>query len=153
MSNPWIVVGLTYDGDSVQLDDFSIYLNVKTGLIEMPAVRGEDTIVPGRAGRSEGNRVNDIISVVLAGVVMADPTLDDQDDSRANFRTRLRTVRELFASNRSRADLVATCEDGSVWTLSARPMNIVTTTLIDGAFWEGSVELEGYGDWDIAEAS
>lgn len=153
MSNPWVVVGLTYDGESVQLDDFSIYLNVTTGLDQVPAVRGEDTIVPGRGGRFEGNRMNDILSIVLAGVVMADPSITDQDASRANFRTRLRTIRALFASNRSRADLVATLEDGSVWTISARPMNIVTSNLIPGAFWDGSVELEGYDDWSIAEAS
>jgi hypothetical protein len=153
VSNPWVVVGLTYDGDSVQLDDFSIYLNVIFGLDETPSVRGEDTVVPGRAGRTEGNRINDTLAVVLAGIVQADPTITDQDASRANFRTRLREIRSLFASNRARADLVATLEDGSVWTISARPMNIATTMLIPGAYWSGSIELEGYDDWDIAEAS
>lgn len=153
MSNPWVVVGLTYDGGELQMDDFSIYLNIITGLNETPSVRGDDTIVPGRAGRSEGNRINDIITLVLGGVVMADPTITDTDASKANFRSRLRVVRALFAPDRVRADLVATLEDGSVWTISARPMNIVTTTLIPGAYWEGSVELEGYDDWSIAEAS
>jgi hypothetical protein len=145
MANPWVVIPVTVDGDSVQEDDFSIYLSVITGINEVPAVRGADTVVPGRAGRSEGNRINDVLTIVLAGVVMG--------TTRAIHRTRMRSLRTLFASNRSRMDIVAVAEDGSVWTISARPMNIVTTTEIEGVYWEGSVELEGYDDWSIAEAS
>lgn len=152
MSNPYGIIGLTYDGTDLQNADFTIYLTIKTGLNELPSVRGEDTIVPSLAGRIEMNRVNDIIPLVLEGQVTGDPS-DDQDTQRAQFRTNMRLVRSLFTSNRERADLVATLEDGSTATISARPMNIGVPTELASVYAALSIELEGYDDWDIVAAS
>lgn len=151
MSNPWAVVGLTYDAEDVQLDDFTLYLTIKTGLDELPTVRGEDVIVPTRAGRIEANRVNDILQIVLVGVVQQDPAETDQDTAKAGWRIMMKFVRTLFAANRERAQLVADLEDGSVAYIDARPMNILIQDRIDGVYASLNIELEGYDDWLIVE--
>ena len=153
MSNPYAVVGLTYDGQDIQQADFTIYFWIVSGLIETPTVRGVDTVVPALAGRVEGNRVNDVLPIVLEGAVMADPSLTDLSAMRADWRTNVRAIRSLFASNRARADLVATLEDGDVLTISARPMNIVQLRSVEGEYVGLNIELEGYDDWAVVAGS
>ena len=153
MSNPWAVIGLTYDGEDIQLADFSIYLWVQNGLNEVPTVRGVDTVVPGKPGRSARNRENDVLPIVLSGSVMSDPTETDQDAARATFRNRMLLIRSLFASNRLPADLVAELENGDTATISARPMNILVPQQIEGVYASLSIELEGLDDWTYVVAS
>lgn len=147
MSNPWAVVQLFYDDEDLQLADFSIYFWVEVGLMETPQVRGEDTVVPNRAGRTEGNRRNDILTIVLNGQITSDPLEVTLADARASWRTKMLAMRTLFASNRSRAPLVAILEDGSSATIMARPLNIVVPNTIPGEYASVSVELEGDDDW------
>jgi hypothetical protein len=146
-------VGLTYDLTDLQSSDLRRYLKVVRGLWETPSVRGSDTVVPALAGRAEGRRVNDLLSIELRGWVRADPAVDDDhEDAVDSVQAHLLTLRALFASDRERADLVATLRDGTNLTISARPLNMITTEVIEGYWYNLSIELEGYDDW-AAEGS
>ncbi len=149
MSNPYGIVGLTYDGEDLQLPDFTLFLTIIKGLNETPAQRGEDIVIPRRAGRTEGNRINDILSIVLAGQATGGPTTDDRPTNQSEYRTMMLYVRTLFRSNRERAALVALLENGSTATIQARPMNILVPDEVPGAYASLNIELEGYDDWEI----
>jgi hypothetical protein len=148
MTSAISTVGLTYDGSDLQSSDLSLYLKVVRGLWETPSVRGDDTVVPALAGRAEGSRVNDLLKIELRGWVRADPDLDsDHEDAVDSVQASLLLLRTLFASDRERADLVATLRDGTTRTVSARPLNMITTEIVEGWWYNLSVELEGYDDW------
>ena len=150
MTNPAAVIGVTYSGTDVQLADFSIFLEITQGLNETPQVRGSDITVPALAGRITGNRVNDIVPIVLEGWVGADPAQLTTATARTSCQAKRTTVRTLFASNRARANLVATMPSGAIWTISARPMpGMIWTELVAGELYRVSIELEGYADWVV----
>lgn len=150
MSTSVAVIALTYDGTDIQLADLSILLQIVRGLNEPPSVRGIDTTVPALAGRVEGNRINDIVDIELRGHITFDPAQTVLANARLSFRAKAKAMRLLFASNRARANLVATLEDGSTATISARPMpGVIWTETIPGEYAEVSYPLEGYGDWVI----
>lgn len=151
MTTPVAVVPLSFDATDLQASNLSVYFEIVRGLYEQAKVRGEDDVIPALEGRWETNRKKDILPIVLKGMVQADPTLTDVDDIRSSFWTNYRTIRTLFEPDRARADLVAVLPNGVTLTISARPMNIITDTVIDGEYWSGTVELEGYDDW--AESS
>lgn len=148
MTSPVALVGLTYAGSNVQTSDLQIFLQIVRGLNEPPTVRGEDTVVPARAGRTEGNRVNDVLPIELKGWVRADPTETTSSGARSSFADNRATVRALFHPKRARADLVATLENGVILTISARPMpGTIWTEVIGSEYAEVSIEMEGYDDW------
>lgn len=150
MTSPVATVGLTYAGVDLQESDLQVFLQIRTGLNETPAVRGSDTVVPGLAGRVEGNRVNDVLSIELVGFVRADPASVDRAAAKSSFRANILWLRTLFASNRARADLVATLEDGSTQSISARPLSMIWNESVQGEFSAVSIDLEGYDDWAVA---
>lgn len=147
MTSPVATVGVEYDGFDCQQVDLQIFIEIIKGLNEVPSVRGTDSIVPALAGRAEGLRINDVLKIELAGFVRADPALTTAADQQASYRTNMDTVRGLFATNRLRADLVATLEDGTQRTISARPLNMIVQEVIASIFVYVSIELEGYDDW------
>lgn len=67
----------------------------------------------------------------------------------ANFRTNMKALRTLFDPTREPADLVASLEDGTTATISARPLNIVADQPFT-SIASVSIELEGLSDWAIA---
>lgn len=146
MSSPAAVVGLTFDGVDVQLPDLQIFLEIKRGLNESPTVRGVDVTVPALAGRVEGNRVNDVLSIELEGIACADEALSTRAEQLESYRENAATVRELFRPDRLRAQLVAELEDGRTLAIMAKPL--------PGHTWNEhpdhahiGLDLEGYGDW------
>lgn len=148
MTSPVGIIGLTYDGSDLQLSDLQVFLQIVRGLNEPPTVRGSDYVVPALAGRIEANRVNDVVSIVLEGIVRADPAQTTTSAARASFRNRVQSVRTLFRPDRARAPLVATLEDGTIWTISARPLpGIVWSEPVPSELANVSIELEGYDDW------
>jgi hypothetical protein len=148
MTSPLATVGLSFDGVDLQTADLQIFLEIVHGLNEPPSVRGSDTIVPGLAGRIEGNRINDVLVIGLEGLFRADPTTTTHDDAIASYRGNVNTVRSLFLPNRARADLVATLEDGSQLTVSARPMpGVIWSEPVKSELAQVSIELEAYDDW------
>jgi hypothetical protein len=140
-------IHLTYDSFSLQSTNLSVFFQIVVGFMEAPRVRGVDTVIPSLAGRAEGNRVNDILPILLAGQVTYDPDLSGSA-AYADFWANMRAMRLLFAPDRLRADMVATLTDGTVWSISARPMNILQVQAVPDEFTEWSVEFEGYGDWE-----
>lgn len=145
MSSPAAVVGLRFDGVDLQLEDLQIFLEISKGLNESPSVRGVDTIVPARAGRIQGNRINDILPIVLEGLVSGDETAGDRAAVLSSYRGNMATIRDLFRSDRSRATLEADLEDGRTLAIEARPLN--QTWLERRIHATGSIELEGDDDW------
>jgi hypothetical protein len=148
MTSAVATVGLTYDSADLQASDLSVFLEIIHGLAEPPSVRGSDTIVPGLAGRIEGNRIHDVLMIELEGFVRADESEVGTDDARASFATNRATVRSLFDTDRARAALIATLEDGTQLSIMARPLNAIWNTVIPSEFATVSISLEGYGDWE-----
>lgn len=141
-------VALTYAGTDIQLADLSIFFQIIHGLNETPSVRGTDTTVPALAGTVEGNRVKHLLPIVLEGIVRADPTTTTTATARASYRAKELIVRALFAPDRARANLVATLEDATTKTISARPMpGMIWNELVQSELAFVSIELEGSGDW------
>lgn len=147
MTSPVALVGLTYAGTDLQQSDLQWFFEITRGIVEVPSVRGRDSVVPGAAGRTERNRKNDVLSIVLTGFITADPTLTDLEDRRASYRQNVDAIRNLFAPSAARATLVAVMEDGTTQSIEARPLNIVGGTYIASEYRVLSVELEGYDDW------
>lgn len=145
------VVGLRWNATDIQDVPGGIFLEISRGLNEPPSVRGEDTTVPGRAGRSEGNRVNDILGLELVGLVWAGDDAITPAEILAAYRTNQRAARAMFATNSERGTLEATLEDGSVWSIEARPLNAIWNE--GPTFAKPSIELEGYDDWVEVEGS
>lgn len=153
MTSPWtttVVAGLTFDGTNVMDWPTGIFLDVAVGIGETPAVRGEDTTVPGLAGRVPGNRVVDVLGLELRGCVRAADSETVPADMVASYITNLLAVRNLFRSSRQPADLVATLRNGTVLTISARPLNLIPAESIPGEYADVSISLEGLGDWSVS---
>ena len=129
------------------LDSLQIFLEIVRGFFEVPAVRGDDTIVPGLAGRIAGSRENDIVSILLRGFITTDPALSTQPALRTSLMANRTTVRALFSPTRARANLVLTLPDASTKTISALPLNILWAEELAGDLMRLDIELEGYGDW------
>lgn len=142
-------VGLLYDNEDLQRDDLQIVCRIRKGLMETPSVRGEDTIVPSRAGRMEGLRVNDTLAIEVVCTVQADPTLTSDFDQMASYRENCLFLRNLFRPTRSRAELSAVLENGDIKNIDARPLNAVWAEDIQSHVATVSFALEGYDDWAI----
>lgn len=147
MTSPAAVVGLTYDGVDLQDSDLQLFLTITSGLWETASVRGVDTVVPGLAGRYEQDRINDVLPIVLDGFCRADPAEGDLAAAHASYVIKKRATRTLFRSNRDRALLIATLEDGTALQISARPMATSWPEHVPGFFSDLSVQLEGFDDW------
>jgi len=149
MTNPTAAIGLTFATVDVQDSDFGIFLEIVRGLNESPAVRGKDTVVPGRLGRIARNRIDDVLPLELRGIVMGNGSTDALQ--RADFRAGVNIIRALFSPSRAPAALVATLEDGSTATISARPLNLVWAEDVASLSASVSIELESVDpDWVIA---
>ena len=114
MPNPASAVGLTYKGHDLQEADWSLFLEITEGLESSAEHRGRDTTVPSLPGQIEGNRVPHQRSILLEGMakgIGATP--------RAALRDVLQTLSTWF-DPAVPGDLVATLEDGAVYTIRAR---------------------------------
>lgn len=140
MSNATAAIGLTYASTDIQDSDFGRFLELVQGLNETPQVRGVDTVIPGRAGQVAGSRIFHRLPILLEGVVLG--------TSNSNFRTLMLALRTLFAPDRTPAALVATLEDSSTATVTARPLNIVVK-MTSAYSADVSIELEALADWVI----
>lgn len=112
-------ISLTYAGQDLLSSDLGLLFRITSGLGEPPSVRGHDVLVPGLPGLVSRNRVNDHLDITLLGHVMGNGI--DTAARRSDYRTKVRLLRTLFAADRAPADLVVGLEDGSTWTISARP--------------------------------
>jgi len=149
MSNAVAVIGLTYGGTDVQQNPIGIFLEIIHGLNEVPSVRGVDTVVPGLAGRIARNRVTDVLTLELQGMVAGNGS--DEATQREDFRDLVTTLRALFDPTVT-ATLVATPEDGGTWTIAARTLNIIWNQIVPSLAMV-NIQLESVApDWTIAAA-
>lgn len=148
MTNAAAVIGLTVDGTDVQQDPIGIFLELVRGLNEPPRVRGLDTVVPGAPGRLARNRVSDGFVLELRGYVSG--TGSDEEAQRGAYRDLVNTFRVLFDPTRDPVDVVATLEDGSTASCSARALPTAVWDQIVPAMARVSVEMESLdADWVI----
>lgn len=146
MTNAAAPIGLTANSTDVQDADLGIFLEIVRGLNESPSVRGTDTIVPGLAGRVARNRVADVLTIELRGIVTGAGA--DEAAQRSDYRTNVNTVRALFDPT-SLVTLVAALEDGTSATITARPLNLVWDQLLP-TLANVSIEMESIDpDWVI----
>lgn len=146
MTSPVAVIGLTYAATDVQEADLGVFLELVRGLNELPAVRGMDVVVPGRRFRIPRNRIADTLILELRGMVRGEGA--DEDAQRADFRNKVDALQVLFSTERVPADLVATCEDLTVRTISCRPVNLAWSQILP-SYAALSVELEAFEDWTV----
>jgi hypothetical protein len=153
MTTALAVIGLTYASTDIQEADLGIFFVITQGLNEAPEVRGRDFIVPGMDGQVARNRRSDHLDILLAGNVRGNGV--DEEAQRSDYRTNARAVRTLFNPNRDPADLVATLEDGSTWTIECRPDGSpIWNEQIVSQFAYVSVKLYSVApDWSIDEGS
>jgi len=141
------VIGLTYDATDLQEADLGIFLEIVRGLSEPPAVRGVDTVVPSLAFRVPRARIADYLVLELRGFVRGEGA--DEEAQRSDVRDKIDTLRALFDPAADPADLVATCEDGTIRTISCRTLSIVYADVLP-THKTLSVELEAYEDWQVS---
>lgn len=151
MTSSVAVIALTVNGTDVQQDPMGIFLELVRGLNEPPRVRGVDTIVPGLAGRIARNRVSDGFTLELRGFVAGNG--DDEAEQRADFRVLVNAFRALFDPTADPVEVVATLEDGSTATCTARALPTAVWDQVMPALARASVEMESLdADWVIVEA-
>jgi hypothetical protein len=105
-------IPLTVQGVDVQRADLSLFLEVAEGLGAGASVRGGDVLVPGLPGQRSRNRIQNVLSLELAGWIKA--------ASLAAYRDLVQEVNLLFRPSRGPVELSATLEDGTVVTIPAR---------------------------------
>ncbi len=114
MPNPYAAVGLTYDGEDVQLADGSLFLEVREGLGSYPSLRGSDVLRPGLPGRRARNRIGDVLGLELTGWIRGS-TLAELADLRL-------LLAGLFRPTKGPRSLEATLENGTVISIPARSL-------------------------------
>ena len=120
---------------------------VVSGLDDGMEVRGEDTIIPGAAGRVARDRIRDRRVIEIQGWVQgtgADPG-DDMRDA-------METLRTLFDPTRSSATLSVLLEDQTrTASISCRPLPETMIEYLDAYAIGMNVRFEAIGnDWTVA---
>lgn len=149
MTNAVAVIGLTYDSTDLQQNPIGIFLEIPGGIPGIgPSVRGQDIVVPGLTGRIARNRIADFWRIPLVGYVAG--TGSTESGLRSSFATLRATLRTLFDPTNDPAPLVATLEDGSEWTIQARPMPMPLWENVVPSMARVSYELEAVEDWTVS---
>ncbi len=142
MTSPVAVVGLVWDGHDVQRADLDVFFEITDGLDDLPEVRGEDQLIPFRAGRLPGLRLPHRRPVVAVGHVMgpADAT------ARAAFRAYVDEIKGWMDPTIGERILVATLEDGSTRWITCVPRNILPGEGWASEYRAFSLEWEAVSD-------
>lgn len=128
-----------------------IVLQCIKGLDDSPSVRGEDTIIPGTAGRTARVRVRDRRIIELAGWVFGTGSTDAAQTD--DLRDALEELRTLFDPTDDPQTLVIDLEDGTrTATITARTRNMAVAREDLIVARKVSVELESVSstDWVVA---
>lgn len=108
-----------------QRADLSIHLEIVTGLDDVPAVRGVDTIVPGLTGRIPRNRVADVLAIELAGWVQGGTGASTEAARRTGYRNAVDAIQAAFDPSLDPGTLEVDTEDGETRVVSARALTLV----------------------------
>jgi hypothetical protein len=114
--------GLTADGTDLTRTDRRILARVTAGLFDGLEVRGTDTTVPGLAGQIPRNRLGHQRIIVAEGMVMGAGA--DEAAQRADFLALRQTIFALMRGDQDPYVIVHTNEDGSTYTIEARPLRV-----------------------------
>lgn len=138
-------------GTDIQLLNGSIYFWIARGwLDDIPAVRGPDTIVPSRPGRTKRNRVADRFTVVLNGQL--------RGSTPAGLLTLQLAMAAIWDPTIDPWDLVADDEykglaSGQTATIAVRTLNIIPSANPTDVLQKYTWELECIADppaWVLA---
>lgn len=142
------ITSLEYAGTALRHANLDYVLWLTRGLDSSALVRGEDDIVPHRAGRTPRSRVADVRIIELEGWVLAHG--DTVAEHVANYRASLEELRALFDPALAPRTLSAVLEDGSLATIEARTLSYVATGRVAGHVAELAVQLESVDpEWVI----
>lgn len=148
MSSATATIGLTYDGADIQVLE-GLYLELREGLDESPTERGVDVTVPGLDGQVPRPRRFHERRLLLSGWVRGSG--DTTEERRADYRTTVRVMQQLFPSGGGNAvepaDLVAQLENGATATIPCRCLSIAANNVIPSEFTYISIELLAVEDW------
>ena len=114
----------TYDGTSLDTDvdgDPRLTARLVRGLDTSPAVRGKDTVIPVASGQVPRDRVRDSRIIEIEVTVMG--TGATEAEQLEDTRDALNALGALFAPTGQPATLVVEVEDGTLRSISARPIN------------------------------
>lgn len=139
-------IALTYASHDIQ-DINGIFLEIKRGLNEIAEVRGRDNVSPGATGLFARNRKKSRRTILLEGWVRGEG--NTEANQRSDFRDNVQTLQGWFDAT-SFANLVATGEDGSTNTISARTMPPMVWRQVTPSMALVSIELESVApDWTV----
>lgn len=121
MTSPVAVVGLVWDGHDLQRPDLDVFFEITEGLDDLPEFRGEDQLIPFRAGRLPGLRLPHRRPIVATGHVMgpADAT------AKAAFRGYVDELKGWLDPTAGERGLVARFEDSSTRWINCAARNIM----------------------------
>lgn len=142
MSSPVAVVGLVWDGHDLQRSDLEVFMEITEGLDDLPETRGEDQLIPFRAGRLPGLRLPHRRPIVAVGHVMgpADAT------ARPAFRAYVDDLHSWMDPTAGEKVLVATLEDGSTRWITCAARNILPGEGWASEYRAFSLEWEAVSD-------
>lgn len=113
----------TWRAVSFTTSDLRIALRITRGINELPSVRGRDTIIPGLPGRVPRNRIGDVLTIEADGFVMGSGA--NEQAQRDDFRDIVTLIRGLMDPTDTPGEIVATLEDGTTQSITARAIDII----------------------------
>jgi hypothetical protein len=142
MTSPVAVVSLVWDGHDLCRPDLDVFFDIAEGLDSLPETRGEDQLVPFRAGRLSTLRLPHRRPVVANGHVMG----PSGSTSRAAFRAYVDEVKGWMDPTIGERILAATLEDGSTRWITCAARNILPGEGLGGDYRAMSLEWEAVSD-------
>jgi hypothetical protein len=142
MTSAVAVIGLVFDGHDLQRPDLNVFFEITEGLDDLPEVRGEDQLIPFRAGRLPGLRLPHRRPIVAVGHVMgpADET------AKAAFRAYVDEIKGRLDPTAGERILVATLEDGSTRSITCAARNLIGGEGFLSEYRAFSIEWEAVAD-------
>ena len=143
---------LTFRGTELYSPSTGLMFVVRSGLDDEAEVRGEDVVIPGKAGRLVTNRVEDRRLIVLSGTVYGQGVTEDA--ARLAYRNLISTLHGIFGPTSSPGALVAYgpryAASGHNYSINARYLSAVWGDWIAGLSRHVDVTLESVDsppDW------
>jgi hypothetical protein len=140
MTSPVGVIGLAYDGYDLQRADLNVMFAITEGLDELPAVRGDDDLIPFRTGRLATTHTADHRPVVATGWVAGTSGIPPAPDT--SYRAYLDGLKQVLDPTRLPATLVATLTDGSTRWIPAVPRSLIGGEMVGHEFRPLSISWE-----------
>lgn len=142
MTSPIAVVNLNWDGHDLARPDLDVFFDLAEGLDTLPEVRGEDQLIPFRAGRLPSSRLPHRRPIVANGHIAGTAGAS----ARASFRAYVDEVKGWMDPTAGERVLVATLEDGSTRWITCAARNLLPGDGWAGEYRAMSLEWEAVSD-------